>query len=231
MASHLLSRRTFCTQLCLALGAASSFARRAAPPEIDPVPIPLDRAADTYAILSLLIASLESTKKEYLVPDSTENLEGHYGTGRPVSSPREWLAEGGGSIVEMPQDRLPQINEGRADIAARKGQRLRLEPKFTLPLPYRMMNSEARDEYQKLIPPAVQDPNHPWRLDHRISRKYKGRGPLSLFSQVYFDHSQMLGMVWAMHHQDCFEGWSIYEKRDGVWRPVHWKIAKSCVSA
>jgi len=231
VAHFFISRRTFCTQLCLAAGAACPLVRAVAPPQSEPVPIPRDRADDTYAVLSLLIASLETTKKEYLVPDSTEDPDRQFGAGRPVTSRKQLMFAGAGSIVAVPEDRLPQFNEGIADVAARKGQRVNLEPRFSLPLRYRMMNSEARAEYQKLIPPAVEPADGPWRLDHEIVRKYKGRGPLSLFSQVYFDRGQTLGMVWAMTYGNCSEGWHIYEKRDNTWRLVPWKIAESCVSA
>jgi len=229
--SHPLSRRGFCVQLGLALSTVSIRARSVTAADSNPEPVPPGRAADTYAILSLLISSLESTKTEYLIPDVTEDPERNYGAGHPVTSRKEWLAAGGGSVVEVPEDRMPQFNEGLADIAARKGQRLRLEPRFALPLPYRMLNREAREEYQKLTPPHIQNPNHPWRLDPEIARQYKGRGPLSLFSQVYFDRRQMLGMVWAMRYGDCSEGWFIYEKRESVWRRVPWKTGHNCVSA
>ncbi len=225
VASLDINRRVFCIQLSMALAASSAFAQPISPAEEAPVRVPPERAEDTYAILSLLVAKLETTKREFLIPDTTEDLDRNYGTGHPVTSPKEWLAVGGGSIVEVPKDQLAQFNEGLTDIAARRRQRLRLEPKFNLLLPYRMMDSAQRAEYDQLTPPVVVDVCHPWKLDKKIARKYKGRGPLSLFSQIYFDRSQTLGMVWALG--DGYEGWNIYEKRDGTWHPVPWKISMS----
>jgi hypothetical protein len=249
VASHPLSRRTFCTQLCLALGAASSLARGAAPLESDPIPIPPDRVADTYAIFSLLIPLLQDgqpcscchtghpkKKKGYLVPDTTADPSHDAFPQTPVAQTKPPMPPGQAFFAHMdpmdvPDDQMAQFREAVADYISRIGERVRLEPKFNLPLNYQLMDSKQLDEYTKTLPPHVANTSRPWPPDCKLVKKYKGWGPLSWMSEVYFDRARTLGLVSAAAGNGCMVNWYAFEKRDGQWRKAAWKDRGQCEQA
>jgi hypothetical protein len=233
-----IDRRYFCVELCTMLACMKCAAQ---PPESsterDAIRMPSERADDSYAIFSLLIPSLQNTKKEYLVADTTEDPSRQAFTQTPIArsevpqSPITRALKGiEGIVVDVPERRLTQFHQVQEDYASRKGERLRLEPKFNMPLPYQLMDSKLMAEYERREP-ALGLVTQTWQVDRKIARHYRGRGPLSRMSEVYFDRFRTLGLVWAVKADDCLLNWYAFEKQDGRWTAASWKGLGMCVQA
>jgi hypothetical protein len=246
-----MSRRTFCVQAGIALAGLTALAQKPSTPSTEsrPVPMPADRADDSYAIFSLLIPVLQydppsqcgcgkmshpTKKKGYLVSDTTADPDRIGFPRTPVAETKPPMGAQGFFAhldpMDVPDSQVAQFNEAVADYASRKGERVRLEPKFSLPLPFRLMDANEVSEYAKLSVPHIETPSHPWPPDRKLVKRYKGWGPLSRMSEVYFDHARLLGLVWAMRDGGCLN-WYAFEKRDGQWRPAAWKDRKVCEQA
>jgi hypothetical protein len=198
--------------------------------------MPADRADDSYAIFSLLIPALQDTKKEYLISDTTADptWDAYPQTPAVQTKPPAPVVQtffANLDPMDVPDDRLAPFQEAVADYISRKGERVWLEPKLSLRLPYRLMNAEELIEYSKLSIPHVSDPSHPWPPDRKLVKKYKGRGPLSRMSEVYFDREHTLGLVRAVAGNSCKENWYSFEKRSGQWRAASWKDVGQCEEA
>jgi hypothetical protein len=169
-----------------------------------------ERADDSYAIYSLLIPVLQETKKEYLISNTTEDPNRQATSQMPIARGKppvtlvqQLAASGGGMILNVPDEWLIQFNEAVADYTSRKGERLRLEPKLRLPLPYRL-------------------------VDGTLARKHKQPDLPSRMSEVYFDRSRSLGLVWGNIGSGCTH-WYVFQKQDGQWRPAPWAPKAVCI--
>jgi hypothetical protein len=224
-----------------------AFAQKPATPSTEgsSVPMPADRADDSYAIYSLLIPVLQDesdcaceqtgcrakqTKKTrkngYLVLDTTEDPSRGAFLQTPIAQtkPPMTLKQtffGHLDPLDVPDEQMTRFQEAVADYASRKGERVRLERKLNLPLPYRLMDSKQYDEfrYTKTLPPLT---DNTWPSDRRLVEKYEAWGPLSWMSEVYYDQARTLGLVWASRSGGR-TNWYAFEKRDGQWRPAAWK--------
>jgi len=231
-----ISRRIFCLQCGAALFSWRSLAEVSTSQgaQGNPIPMPTDRAEDSFTIYSLLIPVLQPTKKEYLVAETTEDLSGQFQVLTPAAQTKPPyapidIARLRIDPLDVPDDWKVPFQEAVADYQRNKEVRVRLEPKLRLPLPYRLLDSEQVKEYKLLQPPHITSPSHPWPPDPKLVKKYKGRGPLSLVSEVYFDHARTLGLVWAV--SGCMENWYAFEKQNSQWLPAAWKDRGSCVEA
>lgn len=241
-----MSRRTFCLHAGFALAGLMAIAQKPAAPSSErrPVPMPAERADDSYAIYSLLIPALQKTTKEYLVMDTTENPHSSTYNVRPVAeetklpmTPIQRVMSGGGVVMKVPDDRMVQFNEAVEEFTRRDGVRVQLERKFILQIPYRLMDTKHINEYSKLFEPqCVTAPGQLWHLDQKLERKYVRRGPLIRMSEVYFDHAHTFGLVHASSlgwiegagGSSCTENWYAFEKRDGKWSPATWGGFEAC---
>jgi len=245
-----LNRRTFCLQAGISLAALVSFAQETAAfsQESSPVPMPADRAEDSYAIFSLLVPVLQddssgscmcrgarrTKKKGYLILDTTADPQRLMFPRTPAVETKPPMGAKGFFAhldpMDVPDRQVAQFHEAVADYERRKGERVQLESKFSLPMKYWLMNENEAGEYAKLSVPHIASPSHPWPPDRKLVKKYKGWGPLSWMSEVYFDHARTLGLVWAARNDGCHD-WYAFEKQDGHWRPAAWKDLKACEQA
>jgi hypothetical protein len=239
-----MNRRTFCAQAGITLASLTALAQKSLTPSTEsrPVPMPADRADDSYAIFSLLITVLQKTTKEYLILNATENPRSSTYNERPVAetkppmTPIQRAMSGGGVLMNVSEDRMAQFNEAVKEFTIRDGVRVKLERKFNLRLPYRLMDSKHINEYSKLFEPQCLAPVKPWHLDSKLERKYIGRGPLIRISEVYFDHARTFGLVHASSlgwnegagGSSCTVNWYAFEKREGTWRPATWGGYEAC---
>jgi hypothetical protein len=246
-----MNRRTFCLQTGISLASLMALAQKPATPttESSPAPMPADRGEDSYEIFSLLIPVLQdesptprecgktsrpAKKNGYLISDTTADPGRLAFPRTPVAETKPPMGAQGFFAhldpMDVPDRQVAQFNEAVVDYASRKGERVQLEPKFSLPLPYRLMSVNEVSEYAQLSVPHISDPSHPWPPNRGLVKKYKGWGPLSRMSEVYFDHARVLGLVWAERNNGCMD-WYAFEKQDGQWRPAAWKDRKVCEQA
>ena len=112
-----MNRRTFCAQAGITLASLTALAQKSLTPSTEsrPVPMPADRADDSYAIFSLLITVLQKTTKEYLILNATENPRSSTYNERPVAetkppmTPIQRAMSGGGVLMNVSEDRMAQL--------------------------------------------------------------------------------------------------------------------------
>ena len=240
-----MNRRTFCVQPSMTIAGLTAFAKQPLEPstETRAVSMPSDRADDSYAVFSLLIPVLQTTKKEYLVSNTTENPRRYRSDVQPVSqtkppmTPIQYAMSGGGIVMDVPDDWMAQFNEAVEEFRHREGIRVQLERKLNLPFPYRLIDSKGMDEYLRLLAPrSLMPQGKPWHRDPKLEQKYMGQGPLIRMSEVYFDHEHSLGLVHASSLEwdegpggnGCTQNWYAFEKRDGNWIPAPWGGYEVC---
>jgi len=185
-----------------------------------------ERAADSYAIYSLLLAGLENPKNNYLVagmtrvPQDVPTLAMTSGT--PLKFSRSLRGESRvSSRIVVPEDRAPQyqqVSQALDDYQRRKADRVSLEPKLELPRPYRLLNEEEVRQWLGLQGGMIDPATYLQEL-----RKWADWGPLVCFSEIYFSESQTIALVWGMVMTTCgVEGWYLLEKSHDRWSRLLW---------
>jgi len=193
--------------------------------QLPPVPMPQDRAADSYRIYSVLmpvgqLAEPNWPRDLWLLSDTTVAL---------VSPDQSCLPqEGDGNdmnphlAIDPPADRRQDFAELLADFDNRCHERLHLTPEsFTLVVPLRLLNQDEQDEFIR----SRFDPNA--GLDGDImTAHYKGAPGLSRFSEIYFNSHHTLAMVFANDWCGglCAQSyWQVLEFQDGAWKRLAWR--------
>ncbi len=193
-----------------------------------PVPqtrIPPERAADSYAIYSLLLSGLENSMNKYLVAATTRVPRDVPTLARTNHAPLKFGQRLQGWSVSprivVPEDRAPQheqVSQALDDYRRRRADRVSLEPKLELPRPYRLLNEVDVREWLSLQGGMV-DP----ATIVQTSKKWAGWGPLLAFSEIYFSESQTIALVWGGVMTACGEeGWYALEKSHGRWSRLLW---------
>ena len=174
-----------------------------------PIPktrIPPERAADSYAIYSLLLPGLENPTNNYLVAAMTRVPRDAPTLARTSHPPFKFgqRLQGGFEVsprILVPEDRAPQyeqVSQALDDYQRRKADRVLLEPKLELPRPYRLLNEDEGREWLSLQGGMV-DP----AAIVQTFRKWADWGPLVSFSEIYFSESQTIALVWGAVMTAC----------------------------
>jgi hypothetical protein len=177
-----------------------------------------DRAADSYAIYSLLLAGLESPGNNYLVAGTTRVPQDV-----PTLAFTQILSGGSKAFsrIVVPVDRAaqyPQVSQALDDYQRRKADRVSLEARLDLPRQYRLLNEEEVRRWPSLQGGMIDPATHSLDL-----KKWAGWGPLVCFSEVYFSESQTIALVWGKVMTRCgVEGWYLLEKSHGRWSRLLW---------
>jgi hypothetical protein len=197
-------------------------------PEV-PIPntkIPPERAADSYAIYSLLLAGLENPRNNYLVAGMTRVPQDVPTLATTSGTPLQfrWSLRDGWKVssrIVVPADRAPQyqqILQALDDYQRRKADRVSLEAKLDLPRQYRLLNEDEAGEWLSLQGGMIDPATHLQEL-----RKWADWGPLVCFSEIYFSESQTIALVWGIVMTSCgVEGWYLLEKSHGRWSRLPW---------
>jgi len=158
----------------------------------DPAPIPAQRAANSYAIYSLLLPGaaedrIAPTKaRDWVVADTTINLTDM----NPAIPPNGQLTP--------PPDNPKAFEEALGDFEARKYERFQITAKGL-----------GRESHPRLIDQQ--------RVD---SIRQSGQGGIVFFSAVYFNHAQTAALVYVNQWcaNLCSAGqWVYLEKQGGHW--------------
>jgi hypothetical protein len=198
-------------------------------PREAPIPktrIPPERAADSYAIYSLLLSGLENSMNNSLVAAMTRVPRDVPTLARTSHPPLKFgqRLQGGFEVsprIVVPEDRAPQyeqVSQALDDYQRRKADRVSLEPKLESPRPHRLLSEDEVREWLSLQGGMV-DP----ATIVQTSKKWVGWGPLLSFSEIYFSGSQTIALVWGAVMTACgVEGWYLLEKSHGRWSRLLW---------
>jgi hypothetical protein len=184
------------------------------------VPMPPDRAADSYKIYSALLpvgdlANPGWTRDMWLLSDTTLTL---------VPANQSCLPQGSEGTEMNPHVAVQPPVEGQQDFAEmlddfdrRCHERVHLTAEsFNLVVPLKLLNPAEQDEFIL----GRFDPNAGPEAD-RMTARYKGAPGLSRFSEVYFNAHHTVGMVYASGWCGglCSQSyWQVLKFEDGVWK-------------
>jgi hypothetical protein len=170
------------------------------------IPMPDDRAADSYEIYSLLMPgapfdSMGSVQSQsWAIADTTVSISDM----NPAIPPEGQL--------QAPDDHPRRFQEALHDFEARKYQRLQLTDHFRLSQPHKLLNSSQVDELRraKTAVDAGSD----------LQSKYAAYPGVTFFSQVYFNAGHGAALVYMNNWcaNLCQQGqWIYLEKQNGSW--------------
>ncbi len=169
-------------------------------------PMPADRAADSYAIYSMLIPSQPFSNMSqdqiqgWAISDTTLNVSDM----NPAVPPQ-------GQLKPPPDNPKPFLEADR-DYHAHRNQRIQLTQQFTLNKPYVLLTHEEIRKFRA----AKSSINS----DSSAQAKYASYPGLTSFSEVYFDstHSAALVYMYNWCASLCANGsWIYLEKQSGQW--------------
>lgn len=173
----------------------------------DPAPIPASRAADSYAIYSLLmpgqpLSSMSpSQTTRWAIADTTVNIDDM----NPAVPPNGQL--------NPPRDNRRAFEQALEDYESRKYERFRLDAnQFHLSHPFSLLNDEQVGELRQARSSTT--------ASLALKSQYAGYPGITFFSAVYFNHDQTAALVfmnnWCANL--CAAGqWIYLEKQGGQW--------------
>jgi hypothetical protein len=189
-----------------------------------PLPIPDDRAADSYLIYSSLIPLGETAGPVFphamwLVEDTTITA---VSPGQPCQgNPDAGLFESSlnpHAAVHPSEDHRQDFDEILADFDRHCHDRLALDPlKFTVSPPVHLLNRQQQQEFESTRTAEPKDP--------ALVAKYEGAPALYAFSEVYFNNHDTVALVYATHWCGnlCGQGfWLAFGLKDGKWQLLRW---------
>lgn len=195
--------------------------QQAGPPPA--IPMPADRAADSYRIYSGLLPLGETALPDWphdllLIRDTTITVI-------PQNLPCDDILSSDLSphqAVHPTDDRRKDFTEILADFDRHCHERLTLDrTAFKVSIPVRLVNAQEQEEFQlsrSRYPP-----------DLSLADKYKGVPALYAFSQVYFNAHHTVALVYATHWCGglCGQGfWIALALKSGQWKPLPWRAAQ-----
>ena len=194
-------------------------------PQLPAVPMPQDRAADSYRIYSVLmpVGALGNPgwpRQLWLLADTTLSL---------VPTDQPCLTHETGDIdmnphvaIDAPVDRKQEFAEMLEDFDLRCHERIQLTTEsFNLVVPLKLISQTEQDEFvRKRFDPNAGDDGDV------LTARYKGAPGLSRFTEVYFNAHHTLAMVYANAWCGglCVQSyWQVLELKDGSWQKLPWR--------
>jgi hypothetical protein len=179
-----------CAMAFLLIVTRGSFAQ--SPPQPPPsLPVISNHASDAYAIYSLLVPHTTRANSS-----SSQRVAIADTT---VSIDDMQTATGPESELQPPSGSENAFHEALQDFYAHRQERVQLQHRFKLDRPYDLVNGEQLAEFRKSL---------------------GAYASLTLFSQVYFNHTQTAALVYSVSvcATPCANSrWIYLEKRDGQW--------------
>jgi hypothetical protein len=215
--------RTFTLLLtCLGLAAQLPAQPGATPRFAQPMPMPEDRAQDSYAIYSQLLKSgpiewRNVSRKQWLIEATTNAIPLEVAC-HPASGINS-VEMNPHNAVEAPKDRQTEWNEVLTDYDRHCHDVIQLDlESFRTELPVRLLNGEDKQGFMK-------DPERP-------PAEFADGAGLHRFTEVFFNANHTLALV----EQGMWCGslcgnwtWVVLERRDGRWQMLPW-VSMSAVS-
>ena len=170
------------------------------------IPMPQDRAADSYAIYSMLMpgAPFDSMapglNQRWAIADTTVSISDM----NPAIPPEGQL--------QAPKERAKGFHEAVHDFEVRKYQRIHLTDQLQLSQPYKLLTGNQVDELRR-AKTAVD-------AGSELQSKYAGYPGVTFFSEVYFSSNHNAALVYMNNWcaNLCQQGqWIYLEKHGGSW--------------
>jgi hypothetical protein len=199
----MLRRTLLCAVVAACLFAASPVGSVLA--DVGAIPMPPDRAADSYAIYSVLMPgapfdSMSGQSQRWAIADTTINISDM----NPAVPPEGQL--------KPPDDHPRRFHEAVKDFEARKYQRLQLTQQLQLAQPYDLLNADQVAELRR-AKTAVD-------AGSELQEKYASYPGVTFFSQVFFNAGHTAALVYMNNWcaNLCQQGqWVYLEKHGGNW--------------
>jgi hypothetical protein len=200
----MLRKISLCIAAAVVLGVLTPMTVVRANP--DALPMPADRAAESYAIYSMLMPGAPfdtmspQQNQRWAIADTTVNIADM----NPAVPPEGQL--------KAPDDHPKRFQEAVRDYEAHKYERIQLTSQFQLSLPYQLMTADQVAELRRAR--TTVDPGSD------LSSKYAGYPGVTFFSQVYFNAGHTGALVYMNNWcaNLCAAGqWVYLEKRDSTW--------------
>ncbi len=192
-------------------------------PQLKPVPMPRDRAADSYEIYTQLLPGNQIEwgnvpRSFWLLEDTTKAVP-------PDSS----CATSGGmnphSAIQPPQPRKADFAEVLADFDEHCHDRYLLDASaFHLKLPVKLLDDDARKRYVSHVMHFMPPPDHIMQAPPTPD-EFKGAAGMHSFTPVYFNPAHTLAMTEIGMYCGGLCGmwrWVVLERKDGQWQPLPW---------
>lgn len=206
--------RTFTLFLtCLGLAVQLSGQPGGTPRFAQPMPMPGDRAEDSYTIYSQLLKSgpvewRDATRRQWLIEDTTNAIP----LDVACHSKADLMGMNPHDAVKAPDDRQTEWNEVLADYDRHCHDVIQLDlQSFRTELPVRLLNAEDKRSFAK-------DPRKP-------PAEFADGAGLHQFTQVFFNANHTLALV----EQGMWCGslcgnwtWVVLERREGRWEVLPW---------
>jgi hypothetical protein len=191
------------------------------------IPMPQDRAADSYGIYTVLLpvgqlANAGWSRQMWLLSDTTLPL---------VAPDESCLPQGDDGLagsnmnphtsIFPPAEGQQDYNEMLSDFDNRCHERIRLTPEsFNLVVPLRLLNQNEQDEFVATrFDPAAGE------YGDMLAARYHGAPGISSFSQVFFNAHHTVAMVYASGWCGgvCAQSyWQVLGLENGQWKKLHW---------
>ncbi|MGA2539161.1 MAG: hypothetical protein ABSF53_24355 [Terracidiphilus sp.] len=192
-----------------------------------PIPMPSDRVADSYRIYAKLIPLGETAGKDWphdlwLIQDTTLTV---VQPGQPCSPESGSVSDAFGMnphlAVHPPESRAQDFLEIMRDFDAHCHERARLDPQaWNLNAPVHLLNPQEQEQFQEYRSAREPEPT--------AAARFKGAPALYGFSEVYFNASHTVAMVYATHWCGglCGQGfWVVFGLDKGDWTPLNWSVS------
>jgi hypothetical protein len=206
------------------LPVALSGQTRSAAPDPAPIPMPGDRAADSYAIYSSLMPLGETANPDWahdywLVQDATVAVVPVDQPCKVEPGPQNTFDMNPNVGVHPTKDRQQDFKEILDDFDAHCHDRVALSATaWQTTVPVRLLTPAEQDEYRATIGTTS-------GANSEAAKKYKGAPALYGFSEVYFNVRHTVALVYATHWCGglCGQGfWVAFALEDGQWKRLKW---------
>jgi len=192
--------------------------------QLPAVPMPQDRAVDSYRIYSVLLpvgelANPGWSRELWLLSDTTVALV-------PANQPCLPQSADPGSMnphvaLQPPPEGMQDFAELLEDFDRRCHERVHLTAEsFNLVVPLRLLTQTEQDDFirERFDPDAGMEGD-------LLTARYKGAPGLSRFSEVYFNAHHTVAMVYASGWCGgiCAQSfWQVLKFEDGTWKLLGW---------
>jgi hypothetical protein len=205
----------------LATGAAQQVASAVSQPK--PLPMPIDRVADSYDIYSQLLpsGSIEwgnAPRLFWLMEDSTTAVpsDDSCSTGG-MMNPHE--------AIQAPEAQRAELAEVLGDFDGHCHDRYLLDAsRFQTKLPVRLLDEEARKRYVSHVRGVIPPKNDIMRAPPTPD-EFRGAAGMHSFTAVYFNHAHTLTITKIGMYCGGLCGnwrWVVLERKNGQWQSLPW---------
>jgi len=184
---------------------------------VPPIPMPADRAEDSYQIYSLLMPGREfegDKAAKWVIADTTISAV-NLGTMAPDVA-----------FIKVPVGSEADFHDLLSDFFVHRQETIHLTPDgFKLPTPFVLLNQEQTRLYGSNIIGLMVLGETMSKAEQDMRQLVSGAVGLNKFSEVYFNSRHTMAMVYTVQEcgPTCGAGyWVVLGRKDGRWKDLHW---------